>query len=179
MKSFEIFISESIDYDAYKKIMGELEKFFDIFDKKLEEDDVQWHKDRYDAVKKFKDENRELARKNVWAYYEKLHSLSGGKGVYNLIQYGVNKDVESKIRKQARGAAEARRAKIAAGLQKLKVTEVNDMDYARSNDGFNGIFRVNTDTGLKIITINSIYAGGYNIQRGHIRVLVKVKDLKK
>lgn len=81
MKNFETFIRESINYDAYKKIMKELEKFFDVFDKKLEEDDVKWHKDRYDAVKKFKDENRELARKNVWAYYEKLHSLAGG---YNI-----------------------------------------------------------------------------------------------
>ena len=65
--------------------------------------------------------------------------------------------------------------KIAKQLVKLQVNSVAVCNVVSSVDGFNGTFKVETNRGNKIVEIDTIFAGGYNIQRLHNRVLVKVK----
>ena len=68
-----------------------------------------------------------------------------------------------------------RNIKIADKLNKAGVNEMVSATIERSADGFNGLFTVNTNSGTKTVTVNTIFAGGYNIQCAHFRVLVKVK----
>jgi hypothetical protein len=55
------------------------------------------------------------------------------------------------------------------------VVEVISEEFYRTADGFNGEFVVDTNAGRKTVTVNTVYAGGYNIQCLHLRVLVKVR----
>ena len=65
--------------------------------------------------------------------------------------------------------------KIAEKLVGIKVTAIEEVKVISAVDGYNGHFAVETAQGRKIIEINTIFAGGYNIQRLHERVLVTIK----
>ena len=70
--------------------------------------------------------------------------------------------------KNCKATANKRNASIAKKLEKAEVT---GSAVVRTEDGFNGVFNINT----KKVTIETVYAGGYNIQCLHLRVLVKIK----
>lgn len=114
------------------------------------------------------------ARK-IAEYYRSLGCTvqAGGKTWYNVFRYGYNNQVEEFVTKNCKAIAESRNANIAKKLD--GVTEVLSTEVAYSRDGFNGTFKVNTNKGVKTVTIQTIYAGGYNIQCFHQRTLVKVK----
>lgn len=174
MLQFEQFVCES-SFDVVKSIMDVLKNNFAEFDKKVEDASVEWFKAKAVELKKFKDENKALAMRDQWEYYDKLWGIAGGKGNYSLLQYGWSSRVEASIRKSEQSNAEKRDYKISKSLEKLGVISVTDSRIHRSHDGFNGYFEVETDKGTKRINIDTIFAGGYNIQRAHFRVLVKVK----
>ena len=71
----------------------------------------------------------------------------------------------------------ARNLSIATKCKKAGVTEVVSSEFAHTRDGFDGVFVVNTDQGPHRVKINTIRAGGYNIQCAHLRVLVSVKPV--
>ncbi len=68
------------------------------------------------------------------------------------------------IEKNCKATANKRNASIAKKLDKAEVT---GSAIVRTEDGFNGVFNINT----KKVTIET----GYNIQCLHLRVLVKIK----
>lgn len=110
-----------------------------------------------------------------WAYYDKLFAAAGGKSWYGVLGGLNDAGVVAVMDKNSAAVAAKRNATISAKLAKAEVTEVLESTYSRTNDGFDGTFVVMTNKGKKVVTINSIYAGGYNIQCFHVRVLVKVK----
>lgn len=153
-------------------IVKSLSSFFAEQDKKIEDRDVEWAMERVAAIAEYKKANDHGRRGNISTYYEGLFAAAGGKTWYNIF-YGRNRTmIEEAVRKSAQNTAKKRNHKIADKLQKKGVEEVLEASVVYCTDGFRGVFKINGD---KFVTIESILAGGYNIQRLHQRVLVNVK----
>lgn len=159
-----------------QQIINNLNQVFKKFDDEVLESSKKWAQGRVEAIHEFKmsDEAKHL-RRDQWAYYAKLFALAGGKSWYNVFDGRSKSMIEEFMEKNHQNTIEKRNASIAKKLEKAGVTEVLSEEYVYTKDGFNGIFRVNTNAGVKRVSIDTIYAGGYNIQCLHLRVLVKVK----
>ena len=160
--------------NTIKQIMSELEAKFAPFDQQVLESDIAFAKESFIRLQAAKAEYAHLSH-NSFAYYPKLFDAAGGKTMFHIIQYGVGKGTVEFLTKNAKARSEKRNLKIAKKLQDASVTSITETNYVSTSDGFNGVYRVDTDAGEKVILINTIYAGGYNIQQAHLRVLVKVK----
>lgn len=159
-----------------QQIIDNLNQVFKKFDDEVLESSKKWAQERVAAIHEFKmsDEAKHL-RRDQWAYYAKLFALAGGKSWYNVFDGRPKSMIEEFMEKNHQNTIDKRNASIAKKFEKAGVTEVLSEEYVYTKDGFNGIFRVNTDAGVKRVSIDTIYAGGYNIQCLHLRVLVKVK----
>jgi hypothetical protein len=160
------------------QIIAKLTEVFAPYDAQVVEDTKKWAMERQAAINEFKksEEYKILARKSgQWELYDKLFAMAGGKTWYNAL-WGRNATmIHNYVEKYCAAVANKRTASIAAKLTKAGVTEVVSESYVYTKDGFNGTYVVETNSGKKIVTIDTIIAGGYNIQCAHMRVLVKVK----
>jgi hypothetical protein len=127
------------------------------------------------ALLEFKQsEEYQNGRKNAWEIYPKMFDIAGGKTWFSAINNATAEAVEVFVKKNCAAVIAKRNARIADKLKKSGVTEVLNEEFVRTADGLNGIFVVNTDKGQKRVVIEAIFAGGYNIQCAHIRILVKI-----
>ena len=162
-----------------KEITAKLETLFADLDAEVLSATKEWAKGRCAAIKEFKD-SKEFRNDNgfitdQYKYYARLFAIAGGKTWYNILGTHYGDRQEEFIIKNCKVTAEKRNASIVRKMIKAGVTEVTGQEYARSKDGFNGFFIINTNEGTKRVSIDTIRAGGYNIQCLHLRVLVKVK----
>lgn len=136
----------------------------------------KWARERALALREhkkspaFTDRTRPVAQR-----YAELYSLAGGKGWYKLLDGRSLADVDVLVEKKHSAAVNARNAKVAVALTNAGVTAVTGSDWIRTQDGFNGYFNVDTNTGPRAVSVRAIGAGGYNIQCWHTRVLVNVR----
>lgn len=153
--------------------MKTLEVEFAKFDKEVLEGTIEYMKKLAVRIGEAKVTYAHL-RKNAWAYYAQIHQAAGGKGNYALLQYGFGDRVLDVITKSEEMKCARRNIKISKKLEEAGITFIKDAKFVYSNDGFNGTFEVETDSGPRFITINTIFAHG-EIQCPHYRVLVKIK----
>lgn len=161
---------------ATTKIIEQLNEVFAPMDAEVLAATHEWAKGRVAALREFKaSEEYKATRFDAYKRYEMLYAIAGGKTWYNVFNGRNNAMIAEFVEKNCAAIVEKRNASIAAKLNKAGVTEIIDQEFAHTSDGFNGVFRVNTNAGSKRVTINTIRAGGYNIQCLHLRVLVNVK----
>lgn len=163
--------------NAIEKIMKELDVVFAPMDAKILEASKKWILERQDAINEYRnsDEWKNSRNRIEKGLYHKLFDIAGGKSWYNVIEGRNDEMLMEFVEKNCASIAKKRNASIAKKLEKAGVKEVVSQELSISSDGFNGVFYVQCDVGLKKVSIESIYAGGYNIQCLHQRVLCKVK----
>ena len=164
--------------NATAKIVAKLNEVFAPMDAEVLEASQEWAKGRVQAIREFKasEEGQAMRRNFESDYYGNLHAIAGGEAWYNVFDGRDAAMIEKFVTKNCKTIADKRNACIAAKLKKAGVTEVVLSEgFTKTRDGFNGVLIVNTDAGKKRATINTIRAGGYNVQCLHLRILVKVK----
>ena len=158
--------------DATTTIINKLDEVFAPMDALVLDSAKEWAKGRVQALREFQqseDYKADPARR-----YQRMYALCNGKGWFNVFNGNSQAIVAAFVAKNCAATAKKRNATIAARLKKAGVVEVISEEFGRTYDGFNGRFVVDTNAGRKTITVNTVYAGGYNIQCLHLRVLVKV-----
>jgi len=159
-------------------ILAKLAEVFAPLDAEVLAASQEWARGRVAAIKEFKasDAAKALRAKGAFGgYYPALFNIAGGKTWYNVFDGNTAEAIANFVTKNNAAIVAKRNAMIVKKLTAAGVTEVISEEFAYSRDGFDGVFKVNTDNGVKRVSINTIRAGGYNIQCLHLRVLVKVK----
>jgi hypothetical protein len=159
-----------------KKIMQTLAKAFAPLDAEVLKASKVWAAGRVQALRDFREsEEYQSLRSNQHAVYERMFEIAGGKSWYSLFQGRAQAEIDQLVAKNCEQVVAKRNASIAAKLDKAGVKGVEGEVIATTADGFNGHFTIDTDAGKKAVTIETIRAGGYNIQCLHLRVLVKIR----
>ena len=95
----------------------------------------------------------------------------GSRAMMNLIADRGLEAGLANMRKNSEALIAKRDAKIIKALSKAGITEIPEFELEECSGGLEGTFNV----AGHIVTIRTLVAGGYNIQRLHNRTLVKVK----
>ena len=155
------------------ELMKEIETELAEFDAKLLIKEKQWAVDRVAAVKAVRE--NQPRHMDAFKRYAELYTAAGGKTWYSIFNGRSVSMIEEFVTKNNKATADKRNAKIAKKLNEAGILQITSGGVKRENGGFNGVYCVVTDKGPKTITIDTILAGGYNIQCAHLRVLVNVK----
>lgn len=160
---------------ATKKLINDLQHTLSVFDSKYIESQRVWAAERTIAMFEFKRSDEYKSIKNTSERYGRLFDLCGGKTWYNVF-YGNSTDaIDAFVIKNCNAIIAKRNAKIAKKLDDAGIVSVGGSDLVLADGGFEGYYEIATDKGNKRVTISIIFAGGYNIQCAHLRVLVKIK----
>lgn len=136
----------------------------------------EWAKGRVAAIAKYRAENQPNRRTmGEWKFYDGLFAVAGGKTWFNLFDGRNETMIDELMDKNSAAIVAKRNALIARKLAGLNISEIVSSSFAHKSGGIDCTIGINTDTGPRWIEIDTIVAGGYNIQCLHNRTLVKVR----
>lgn len=158
-------------------MMEQLKTVLASVDRDTLEDFMQWALSRRKDVLDFKND---VESKGIDANSKEtlriLYSKAGGQQWYLILSQKHENLLKAYIRKVHESTIEKRNSTISVKLIEAGASEITSSELARSSDGFNGTFSINTDSGKKTVHIQTIMAGGYNIQKLHYRVLTRLTE---
>jgi hypothetical protein len=161
---------------ATAQIASRLAEIFAALDAEVLAASQEWAKGRKAALTAFRDsDDYQAMRRDTYKLYAHMFALCGGKTWYQVFNGNSAEGIAAFVEKNCAATVAKRNALIARKLEAAAVTDLISEEIAHTRDGFNGFFVVNTDAGRKTVRVDTIRAGGYNIQCLHLRVLVKVK----
>lgn len=159
-----------------KNIIDSLNKVFSTFDNENLQKSLSWAEETRQRLIDFKkSEEAKTLRKDQYAYYNKMFVMCTSKTWFHVMENSNKENLEEFVKNNHNEKINKRNAKITEKLKTFQIEDVSDLNYTFSNDGFDGVYNVKTEKGNKVIKINSIIAGGYNVQIAHMRVLISIK----
>jgi len=157
-----------------KEMVANLEKDLEQHDNSYKRKMVDWYEYRFDALNNMK-RGEEKFDSDRYHWFMRQCEVAGGKGMYEKLKFASIKQVRELALKDADRKLKNRNLMLAKKLEKAGVTEISDSEVIYSdNNAFDGLYTVETKQGRKAISINTIIAGGHNIQCIHHRTLVKI-----
>lgn len=152
-------------------------KGFKKLNQRLIDENQSFAKHKYetskDFVEKARAENHPRHQMFDGKFYQRLALVEhyGSKGMMDLLHdRGLNGALEMML-KNTKAVIANRDSKIIKSFSDIDVYELPDFELIENSNGYEGTFKVDCYT----VTITTILAGGYNIQRLHQRTKVKIK----
>lgn len=146
-----------------------LNKILAAFDEGILKSNIEW------AFLKKAEFNAFRDTREYRTYNEGDFLRFGGKTWFRIFSDNPMEYIEKIVIKNHEAMIKKRNGLISKKMADLDITSVTFCKKVFSKDGFEGVFRICTNKGEKTVTIQVIYAGGYNIQCLHTRTLVKIK----
>lgn len=150
-------------------MLATLAKFFAEADAKVLADSLVRIEANYQRAVAFQD-SEEAKKLDTWSRYSRIFNLAGGKTWWQALSGNNAAGRAALITKNCAAVAAKRNQTIINKLAKNGITEIGGAEVIYTKDGFNGVFKV----GGRRVEIRTIYAGGYNIQCLHLRVLTYI-----
>lgn len=164
-------IEQIINKPLLKELFNLMMDGLKEFDQRLLETELAYfleiHQNVIDAKKNYK--------KEQGSYSDVLRFAAKGDSNLSVVNEKTKENVISFVTRSCEDRALTRNLKIAQQLEKEKINSLVSNKVDARSDGFDGFFTIETNKGQKTVKINTIYAGGYHIQRAHLRVLVTIR----